>query len=68
MSTYFGTWMISTIGKALLDEPRRQCSERIVISGETIGVPDTVMGMVFMAAGGSVVEVYAVYYKVRRGQ
>ncbi|KAL0278850.1 UNVERIFIED_CONTAM: hypothetical protein PYX00_000539 [Menopon gallinae] len=49
MSTYFGTWMISTIG-------------------ETIGVPDSVMGMVFMAAGGSVVEVYAVFYKVRRGE
>lgn len=26
------------------------------------------MGMVFMAAGGSVVEAYGVYYKARRGK
>ena len=40
----------------------------VVISGSTIGVPDSVMGLTILAAGGSLPEMFSSIIMARQGE
>lgn len=44
------------------------CALQVFISGYTLGIPDSAMGITFLAAGGSVPEAVAVIVVARAGK
>lgn len=64
--SYLVTWLITVIGKEYAFS-RRQLSN-VISSGYTLGIPDSAMGITFLAAGGSVPEAVAVVVVARAGR
>lgn len=74
--SYIMVWMITVIGEHMIRHqqsrhPHRRCRHRSLLfcaSGSTLGIPDTVMGLTFVAAGVSVPDALSSLAVVKEGR